>query len=225
MIVSDSTGPCLPVAAVVEDARRFRLDEPAALQYYVVGPFAPADTTHEPGGLLVRARGETAGLEAAVRTAARAVDPALPPPMVQRMADIFAGNYAPYWAGATLLSAFAAIATVLCAGGLFGTVSYAAARRARELGVRAALGARAADNVRLLVAGGLVPVAAGLGAGALAFVAAQRTLAALLYGTSAHDWLAVGAAGAVLAAAAGLASWLPARRAARVDPAVALRAE
>lgn len=212
---------CATVVGVVEDARRFALVEERALQVYV-----PLDFTYRPfGTLLVRTRGPADAAAAAVRRALGTLGPAVASADVRSVASVFAPNYRPYRAGAALLGAFGALALGLAAAGLFGAVGYALARRTREVGIRLALGAPTRAVVWLFATGGLAPAAAGLAVGALAFVAAQRTLAALLYGTSAHDWTAVGAAGAVLAAAAGLASWLPARRAARVDPAAALRAE
>jgi putative ABC transport system permease protein len=124
-----------------------------------------------------------------------------------------------------LLGAFALVALLLAAVGIFGVVSYAVGQRTRELGIRMAIGARGADVVRLVLRGELAPVAVGLALGAVGAWAGTRVLASLLYGVSAQDPLAFAGALGVLAGAALLASWLPARRATRIDPVLALRSE
>jgi ABC-type antimicrobial peptide transport system permease subunit len=121
--------------------------------------------------------------------------------------------------------AFAAVALVLAALGVYGVLSYVTAQRTRELGVRAAFGARGADLERMVLAGGARLAAAGVAGGALLFLALRRGLSALLYGVGPTDPVALGAGVTALAAVVLLASWLPARRAARADPAQALRAE
>lgn len=220
LALGDATSPCRPIVAVVEPARRFQLVEDRAMQYYWV-----TDTLANPSALVVRTTGDAAALVPAVRRAMAEANPSLPPARPETLAQIFAPNYAPWRAGTVLLGAFAAIATLLSGVGIFGTVSYAAAQRTREVGVRVALGASAGHVVRLLVRGGLGPALAGLAVGALAFAAVQRVLGALLYGVGTRDPLAVGAAALVVAAAAALAAYLPARRASRVAPATVLRAE
>jgi len=124
-----------------------------------------------------------------------------------------------------MFTLFGALALAMSAIGLYGAAAYAVARRARELGIRAALGARRADVVRLVVGEGLRVSLAGLAVGGLAAFAGGRFLASLLFGTTAADPGVYVAAGATLAAASILAALIPALRASRVDPSVVLRAE
>ena len=124
-----------------------------------------------------------------------------------------------------LLSALGAIGLLLAWVGIYGVISYFVAQRAPEFGVRMALGATARDIVMLTVRQSLIPVALGLGAGIFAAMAASRILASTLHGVGPRDPATFAAVVLVLAGAAALASWLPARRAARVDPMTALRNE
>jgi ABC-type antimicrobial peptide transport system permease subunit len=121
--------------------------------------------------------------------------------------------------------AFGAVALALSVLGIFGLVSYAASQRMRELGVRIALGAQPREIVALVVGQGLRPVAAGVAAGAVGAFAASRYLESMLFGVSATDPLTFAAVALLLAAAAVAACWLPARRAAAVDPLTVLRSE
>jgi putative ABC transport system permease protein len=125
----------------------------------------------------------------------------------------------------TIIGGFAALALALAAAGLYGVVSYGVAQRRRELGIRMALGARGLDVGRLVVGEALALGAWGLAAGVALSAAGSRVLAGLLYEVTAADPLTFLAVAAVLGVTVLAASGLPARRAARVDPAVTLRAE
>jgi ABC-type antimicrobial peptide transport system permease subunit len=127
--------------------------------------------------------------------------------------------------GASLLGSFGALALLLAAVGLYGVVAYAVSLRTRELGVRMALGARRSDVLGMVLFGGMRRAALGVGFGVLAAAAATRLLSALLYGVSSFDFVAFGSAAGVLLLVALLANALPAWRASRVDPMVALRYE
>jgi putative ABC transport system permease protein len=120
---------------------------------------------------------------------------------------------------------FAALACVLAAVGLFGVVSYTVTRRTREIGVRVALGALDGDVRALVVRQGMLPALAGLVAGCIIALFATRVIASLLYGVTPRDALAFAGAALVLTATALAACYIPARRATRIDPMVALRAE
>jgi len=124
-----------------------------------------------------------------------------------------------------LLGGFALVAVLLAAIGLYGVVSYGVALRTREVGVRMALGAQRMDVLRLVLAGGAKLVALGVIAGLAGAAASTRLMGTLVFGVSPVDPLTFAVAVLVLVAVALLAHWLPIRRALRIDPALALRAE
>jgi putative ABC transport system permease protein len=125
----------------------------------------------------------------------------------------------------TLLTVFAVLALALAALGIYGVTAYSVAQRAREIGIRMALGADSSLVLRMVVGGGLRLALAGVGLGVIGALAGTRLLASLVYQVSTTDPLTLGATAGVLVASAALASWVPARRATRVDPAISLRAE
>lgn len=125
----------------------------------------------------------------------------------------------------TLLSVFALVALALAALGIYGVMAYSVAQRSREIGIRMALGAAPRRVLGMVVAGGLRLAAAGVGLGIIGALAATRVLSALVYGVSTTDPLTLASTAAVLIVSAALASWIPARRATRLDPTLSLRAE
>jgi predicted permease len=157
--------------------------------------------------------------------AARALDPALPIFDVKTMERHVGVQLLPARLSALLLSAFAALALSLACIGLYGLVSYGVAQRTREVGIRMSLGADAGAVVRLLLGGGLRLVVLGGAIGLALAALAGRLLGGLLYEVSGFDPAAFVVVAALLGSFAGLAAWLPARRAARISPSTALRAE
>ncbi|HEX5435936.1 MAG TPA: FtsX-like permease family protein, partial [Gemmatimonadaceae bacterium] len=178
-----------------------------------------------PGLLIVRTSGDIAGLAPALRGLVHSIDPSLPAPDIATVRSRFAAELAAPRFNTILLALFAGLALVLAAVGLFGVLSYAVARRTREIGIRVALGAQSGDVRTLVVRQGMLPALVGLGLGIVAALFATRVLASLLYGVAPRDTAAFVAAGLVLLATALVACYLPARRATRVDPLTALRSE
>jgi ABC-type antimicrobial peptide transport system permease subunit len=141
------------------------------------------------------------------------------------MDDVIARSVGTRRFGTVVLVTFAAVALVLAVVGIYGVLSYVVAQRTREIGIRAALGASPRDVTRLVLRDGGRLVGLGLLVGALAFVVFGRVLASQVYGVGPRDLLTIVSGGALLAAVALIACWLPARRAAQVDPASALRGD
>jgi predicted permease len=207
------------VVGVVGDVRYGTLDDPPRPDVYL--PYA--QSPYGRAVLVVRTPGAPLALVGAVRAALAEVAPGTPAFEVRTMEDRVEGVTAFQRFGATLLGLFAAVALVLATLGVYGVVSFGAAQRTRELGVRVALGATRRDLARLVVRGGLAIALAGTLAGLAGALAATRVLRSLLYGVAPTDPATYAAIVLVLGAAVVAASWLPARRAARVAPATVLR--
>jgi putative ABC transport system permease protein len=174
-------------------------------------------------GLLVRTEGSAAALVGSVRQAVRSLDASLPAYDVRTMSEVRAYTTWEQRFFGEMMGAFATSALFLACLGVYGVLAYTVGRRAREIGVRMALGARPTDVTRLVVGEGAVLAALGVAGGLLLSTGVARMLAGSLYGVSAADpWTFVEMA-AFLGASVLLASWLPARRAARIDPMAALR--
>jgi len=175
--------------------------------------------------LLARTAGDPAALAATIREAVHQVDPAQPISDVKTMDQRILISMGPRRSAVTLLSVFAAMALTLAAVGLFGLIRYNVTRRTQEIGVRMALGASRQDVLRMILGESLRLAAFGVVAGLIAAFALTRVLASLLYGVSATDPLTFASMAILLTLVALLASWIPAHRATRVDPLVALRYE
>jgi putative ABC transport system permease protein len=160
-----------------------------------------------------------------IRGELQQLDPELPMDSIRTMEQRLADSIAEPRFYMLLLSAFAASALFLASIGIYGVIAYAVKNRVAEIGIRRALGARAGDVVRMVVGGAVALALGGLAAGLLAALALTRILSGLLYGVSATDPLTFAGVAIVLLAVALLASFIPARRAARVDPMTALREE
>ena len=162
---------------------------------------------------------------AAVRNAVRSIDPSLPPPAFRDMEELVAQTIALPRLYSAFFTFFAAVSLLLAAVGVYGLTAYTVGQRRQEIGVRVALGARANDVVRMVVGRSLRLTLTGLGIGLVAAFALARPLAVLLFELGAHDIATFTIVPAILGIVALAASWLPARRAAHVDPLMALRAE
>ena len=175
--------------------------------------------------LIARTNGDAAGLGATIREAVHAVDPGQPVSDLKTMEQRVTLSLGPRRSAVALLTVFAGMALGLAAVGLFGLIRYNVAQRTQEIGVRMALGASGRDVLRMVLGEGLRLALAGVGVGLIAAFALTRVMAGLLYGVSATDPLTFAGTALLLTLVALFASWLPARRATRVDPLVALRYE
>lgn len=172
----------------------------------------------------VRTSGNPTALAADARSAVRQVDPQLAITGMQAMADIMATSIAPTRASMLLLALFAGIAMVMAAVGVFGVMSYAVTQRAREMGIRIALGAEPGEVRRMILLAGLRQAAAGVILGIAGAIWLTRLMDSMLYGVKPSDPLTLVSVSALLIAVALLACYLPARRATSVDPVTVLRA-
>jgi putative ABC transport system permease protein len=181
--------------------------------------------------MFVHTAGEPASHIAAVRRIVRELDPALPVNDIQTLADQFAAHVYPFRLLATIMGACGAMALLLAAVGIYGIVSYSVAQRTREVGIRMALGALRHDILKMVIGQGLLLTAVGLVSGLLLSAALTRVLTSslfeteVLFGVDATDAATFGAVTILLALVAAVACYIPARRATRVDPLVALRYE
>jgi putative ABC transport system permease protein len=186
-------------------------------------PFAQG----EPLGSLVMIKTITDPMVLAprIRDVLRAIDPTQPITTIETLESQLSSLIAQRRFNMTLVAAFAVLALVLAIIGAYGVTSYLVSQRTKELGVRLALGAEPSRVARLVVADGMRVAGAGVLVGVVAALFTTKLAASLLYGVSPRDPLTIGAVATVLLAVAALANYLPARRAARVDPLVALRQE
>ena len=172
-----------------------------------------------------RTSGDPAALTPSIRAAIRSIDPALPVSEIHTMREVVTGVNGRARFQTLLLATFAGAAALLAAIGIYGVMSYAVSRRTREIGVRMALGADPRAVLRLVVGQGMGVALAGAGVGLVAALLLTRMMAGILYGVRPTDPVTYVSVAAVLLAIALAASWIPARRAARIDPMKALRAE
>ena len=219
-----SNTPWMTVVGVVGDVRQAGLDAASLPELYI-----PFTQTHpnwaRPRVLFIRTAGDPLSLVAAVKSQIWAVDKDQTIYAVRTMEGIFARWLAPRRFNLWLLGVFAALALVLASVGIYGVISYAVSQRAREIGVRMALGAGRRDILKLIVGQGLVLTLGGVASGLLASFALTRWLESLLFGVSPTDLLTFVSVALSLTVVALLACWIPARRATKVDPLVALRCE
>jgi putative ABC transport system permease protein len=210
----------LTVVGVAADAR-YRELRGSRLDLYM--SFLQAD--HKPHHLVVRFSGEAARLADAIRQAVRSLDPDQPVQELVLMSSVVAAALGGPRFAAQLFSAFAALALLLCALGLYGLLSYSVSRRTREIGVRVAVGATRGSVRGLILREGLLLAALGIVLGLAGAALGARALTGLLFGVQPIDPLTFVVVPAVLLLVALLASVPPAARAVRVDPVVALRAD
>jgi putative ABC transport system permease protein len=219
--MGDTKGPWKTVVGVVGDVLHKGLDAPHTIQVYLPN----TQFTDSMVILAVRTSNEPASIAAAVRTEIAALDPQVPVSEVATMDEVVSASVANQRFGALLFVLFGAIALVLTAVGIYGVISYGVAQRTHEIGIRLALGAGSREVLSLIVSEAMKPALLGAALGLCAAFGLTRLLTRLLYNVKPTDPLVFAAVLLLLIAVAWLASYIPARRATRVDPIVALRYE
>jgi putative ABC transport system permease protein len=216
-----SAGPWIEVVGVIEDGKYFSLSEdPTPFVYSYLNPLDGGDLT-----MVVRTTGEPQSAMGAIRREFQQLDAALPVYNVKTMVEHMSVAYFPARVAATLLGCVGLLALLLAAIGIFGVMSYAVTQRTREIGIRMALGAQAGGILKLVVGEGLKLATLGMAIGLAGAIAGTRLMSSLLYGVNALDVVTFAGVSLLLALVALLACYIPARRAMRVDPLVALRYE
>ena len=210
------------IIGVAADVRQYGLDRETTLQVYESASQHPYFGSMH---LVVRTAAAPEAIAGRLRALVRELDPNLPVASARTLASLVDDSVGPRRFSTTLLGAFAAVALVLSAIGVYGVVSFSVGQRTQEIGVRVALGATPGRVMGLILRQGLQPAVAGAALGIVAGLFAARWLESMLFEVSARDPLAFGAAPAVLLAAAAIACYWPARRAVKVDPVRALRAQ
>ena len=212
----------LTIIGVVKDVRQFELVADPKTQMYLsyeqIEFFAPRN-------LVVSTDVEPLSLASAVRRTVWEIDKDQPVSNISTMEDVLSESVARQRFSMLLLGIFAALALVLAAVGIYGVMSYSVAQRTHEIGIRMALGAQKSDVLKLAVGHGLKLVLIGVAIGLVAAFVLTRVMASLLFGVSATDPVTFITISLVLISVALLASYIPARRATRVDPMIALRYE
>jgi predicted permease len=214
-------GSARTIVGVVKDERINGLSREAPPAIYL--PYRQAPSFGGAEALLVRTTGPTLAIGNSLRAAVRQIDPGLAVFGIQPLGDALGASVAQQRFVMLLLITFAGVAVLLAAIGIHGILSYTVAQRRHELGIRVALGASPGRVTTLVLGQGARLTAAGLLVGVIAAFALTRVLSNQLYGVSATDLTAFAAVVPVLGAVAMLATWLPARRAVRLDPLDAMR--
>jgi predicted permease len=217
------------IVGIVHDVRSFLKEQPPPT-VFIPSAQTPAALTRLFGSwfathVMVRTSGDPAAVQASLPRVIRETDPLVPVGRVRAMEEVLVGSLAFQRFVMALLTAFAGLAIVLASVGLYGVIAYLVAQRTHEIGVRMALGARSRDVLRMVLGHGLRLVVIGVVLGLAGALALTRFLTGQLYGVRPTDPLTFVAVTVLLALVALAATWLPARRAARVDPMIALRNE
>lgn len=220
------TNPPIRIVGIVGDVRSINASEPPPPAVYV--PLAQAPRTPYEGramSFVVRARGGPASVAGAARAAVNSIDAGLPVANLRPMAEVVSAAAGQPRFNTLVMSFFAGVAFFLAALGLYGILAYSVEQRFREIGVRVALGAGRREIFRLIIGNGVGLALIGIGAGVPAALLLTRLMSGLLSGMSTADPVTYAAVAVTLVISAILASYLPARRATRVDPIAALRSE
>jgi putative ABC transport system permease protein len=214
-----------PLATVVGVVGRVKMESLSGGTDYVQGYFPSTQLPFDGMTVVIKGNVEPASLSAAVRAQVAALDPSQPIYNIRTMEQIRDESVATEKLNLTLLILFASVALVLALVGIYGVMSYAVTQRTHEIGIRIALGAQATDVMRLVVGQGMLLAGAGVAIGLVLAFGLTRLMSTLLFGVSASDPLTFVAVASALALVAFVACYVPARRATKVDPVIALRYE
>ena len=214
-------GTSMEIVGVVANAKLYGLDAPIEPAIYVPHMQHPAESM----GLAVETQGDPAAMASAVRREILKLDPEQPISSVRTMETVLSDSLMLRRVSMLMLAVFAALALILAAVGIYGLTAYSVSRRTHEIGLRVALGASQADVLRLIVVRGLVISMIGAAIGLAAALQLTRALSGMLYGVTATDPLVFAGVPVLLVAVSAIASYVPARKAMRIDPLVALRYE
>lgn len=214
-------GPWMTVIGIVEDVRHESLNENPYPQMY--SPFVqqPSSLFY----LVIKTKTDTSNVIGSVRNQVKELDSNIPVFNIKTMEEILSTSVARQRFSMLLILVFAVLALLLAAIGIYGVISYAVTQRQHEIGVRMALGARDTDILRMVIKQGFKLVLIGIGIGLVAVFALTRLIKTLLFGVSATDPLTFSAIAILLSVVALLACYIPARRATKTDPMIALRCE
>jgi len=213
--------PWVTIIGIAKDLPHRALDSLPQPDWYLSRPLGPQRNQI----LFVRTAGNPTDLAAPIREIVAALDPNQPVANIRTMTDVVAGTVAPRRFNMLLFTLFAALALLLATLGIYGVMAYSVAQRTHEIGVRMALGAQPGDVLRLVIGKGMTLTLIGVALGIAIALALTRLMATLLFGVSPTDLITFAAVSAFLIVIALLACYLPARRATKVDPLVALRYE
>ena len=213
----------ITIVGVVGDVKHFGLDLPEEPALYT--PYTQINPWKRWMSIAARTQGDPAGTAQGLKQEIWKVDAQLPVTRLETMSEVSASSFAARRFNMTLLSLFAGLALLLAAIGIYGVMSNAVTQRTQEIGIRLALGARAVDVLKLIVRNGLTLVSIGVVLGLVGAFALTRLMTTLLFGVTPTDGLTIAVVSGVLVAVALLACLIPARRASKVDPLVALRYE
>jgi predicted permease len=218
---NDDDAPWMTVVGFVEDVKHYGLERPMRPGIYLPLRQSPSTTL----SVAIRTAGDPAAFTATARPVVRDLDPDLAMYRVRTMDEALRRSLAERRLYSWLLGVFAAMALVLALSGAYGVTSYLVSQRTREIGIRVALGARVRDITGTVMRGSVTVAAAGAIAGVVGAVALARQIDDLLFGVAPHDAAILAGTAVTLVVVAVTANWLPARRAARIDPMLSLRGQ
>ena len=224
----ESEGPWMTIIGVAADVKIRGIDRPVGPAIYIPAaqvPLTMLDVFGRSLAYVVRTDGDPLALSKSIRQVVRASDPSLPVIGLRRLADVVDVSVSDRRFNTVLLGAFAFIALMLASIGIYGLISYAVVQSTRELGIRLAIGATPTDVLGLIVGRGARIAVVGIAIGLVGALGLSYVMRSLLFDVSPLDPLSIGGAALLLLIVAVLASYIPARRAARIDPQSAIRAE